>query len=140
MAIFEFMNAQELGDACRHHEVKYLFSGKFRGHPLYLDMEAANCVKLVNALVELGFQLTEQEQQEISRGKDFIQLRNGPFDLDLIFAPDGIERFDDAWQRRGREACPSRSLISMTLWEANRRQTARKTRNPCRGYYRSWSG
>ena len=28
-----------------------------------------------------------------------MQLKNGPFDLDLIFAPDGIERFEDAWQR-----------------------------------------
>jgi hypothetical protein len=28
------------------------------------------------------------------------QLRNGPFDLDLVFAPDGIETFDDAWRRR----------------------------------------
>ena len=36
----------------------------------------------------------------IQRGKDFVQLKNGPFDLDLVFAPDGIERFDDAWQRR----------------------------------------
>jgi hypothetical protein len=26
--------------------------------------------------------------------------REGPFDIDLIFAPDGIERFEDAWQRR----------------------------------------
>lgn len=47
----------------------------------------------------LHFRLTENEQLEIRRGKDFIQLRNGPFDLDLIFAPDGIERFEDAWQR-----------------------------------------
>jgi len=29
-----------------------------------------------------------------------VQLKNGPFDLDLVFAPDGIERFEDAWQRR----------------------------------------
>jgi hypothetical protein len=36
----------------------------------------------------------------VRRGKDFIQLKNGPFDLDLIFAPDGIERFENAWQRR----------------------------------------
>ena len=36
----------------------------------------------------------------ILRGKDFIQLKNGPVDLDLIFAPDGIERFPDAWARR----------------------------------------
>ncbi len=27
-------------------------------------------------------------------------MKNGPFDLDLVFAPDGIERFEDAWQRR----------------------------------------
>lgn len=31
---------------------------------------------------------------------DFVQLKNGPFDLDLVFAPDGIERFADAWKRR----------------------------------------
>src|SRR5205814_2456957 len=27
-------------------------------------------------------------------------LKNGPFDLDLVFAPDGIETFADAWRRR----------------------------------------
>lgn len=26
-------------------------------------------------------------------------LKNGPFDLDLVFAPDGIETFDEAWAR-----------------------------------------
>jgi hypothetical protein len=36
---------------------------------------------------------------DIERGRDFIQLKNGPFDLDLVFAPDGIERFEDAWGR-----------------------------------------
>jgi len=36
----------------------------------------------------------------VERGKDFIQLKKGPFDLDLVFAPDGIERFADAWKRR----------------------------------------
>jgi len=35
----------------------------------------------------------KKEQEEVRRGKDFIQLRNGPFDMDLVFAPDGIERF-----------------------------------------------
>ena len=67
---------------------------------LYVEKQAANCEKLAAALAELGFRLTGQEEQEIRGGKDFIQLRNGPFDLDLIFAPDGIERFDDAWKRR----------------------------------------
>jgi len=111
MAAFEFRNAQEIGRVCGQYGVRYLFFGKsgaiLLGYSdttqdvdLYVEKQAANCAKLVGALVELGFRLTAEEQQEIRRGKDFIQLRNGPFDLDLIFAPDGIERFDDAWQRR----------------------------------------
>ncbi len=58
------------------------------------------CKALIPALYELGFDLNENENEEIRRGKDFIQLRNGPLDLDLIFAPDGIERFENAWSRR----------------------------------------
>lgn len=54
----------------------------------------------MDALADLGFRLTQQQACEIRRGKDFIQLKDGPFDLDLIFAPDGIETFDDAWRRR----------------------------------------
>jgi hypothetical protein len=111
MATFEFRNAQEVGKAFKHHGVKYLFFGTsgaiLLGYSdttqevvLYVEKQAVNCEKLVAALLELGFRLNGQEQQEIRRGKDFIQLRNGPFDLDLIFAPDGIERFDDAWKRR----------------------------------------
>jgi hypothetical protein len=111
MATFEFRNAQELGRVFQHHDVRYLFFGKsgaiLLGYSdttqdvdLYVEKQTANCGKLVAALADLGFRLTGNEEQEIRRGKDFIQLRNGPFDLDLIFAPDGIERFDDAWKRR----------------------------------------
>jgi hypothetical protein len=111
MAIFEFKNAQELGGVFQDHGIKYLFFGRsgaiLLGYSdttqdvdLYVEKQSANCGKLVGALLELGFRLTEQEQQEVRQGKDFIQLRNGPFDLDLIFAPDGIERFEQAWQRR----------------------------------------
>jgi len=111
MALFEFKNAQELGRVFQDYGVRYLFFGKsgaiLLGYSdttqdvdLYVEKQAANCDKLVAALAELGFRLTEQEEQEVRRGKDFIQLRNGPFDMDLIFAPDGIDRFDDAWKRR----------------------------------------
>ena len=55
---------------------------------------------LIAAIRELGFALTDAQAAEILRGKDFVQLKNGPFDLDLVFAPDGIERFSDAWSRR----------------------------------------
>ena len=51
-------------------------------------------------LLDLGFSLTQEQTAEIERGKDFVQLKNGPFDLDLIFAPDGIESFAQAWARR----------------------------------------
>jgi hypothetical protein len=37
---------------------------------------------LVAGLRELGFLLTDTEASEIERGKDFIELKNGPFDLD----------------------------------------------------------
>ena len=50
----------------------------------------------VKALQEIGFTLTLQQTAEIRHGKDFVQLKNGPFDVDLVFAPDGIERFEDA--------------------------------------------
>lgn len=52
------------------------------------------------ALRELSFNLAPSDEAEIVRGKDFVQLKNGPFDLDLIFAPDGIESFEHAWKRR----------------------------------------
>ncbi len=53
----------------------------------------------MHALQELGFTLTPPQTAEIRGGKDFVQLKNGPFDVDLVFAPDGIERFEDAWRR-----------------------------------------
>src|SRR5207253_815176 len=67
---------------------------------LFVEKNADNCNQLVLALIELGFCLKGQQAEEIRTGKVFVQLRNGPFDLDLIFAPDGIERFEDAWKRR----------------------------------------
>jgi hypothetical protein len=47
----------------------------------------------------LGFRLSPEHEAEIVRGKHFVQLKNGPFDLDLVFAPDGIECFEDAYKR-----------------------------------------
>ena len=66
---------------------------------LFVDRSADNGHAMVTALRELGFALTDEQAHDIERGKDFVQLKNGPFDLDLVFAPDGIECFEDAWQR-----------------------------------------
>lgn len=136
MPAFEFRSAQELGQVFERHEIKYLFFGKsgaiLLGYAdttqdvdLFLDKQRENCEKVVAALRELGFSLSEQEQAEIRSGKDFIQLRNGPFDVDLIFAPDGIEKFDDAWKRRvERHGFPIASLddIIASKQAANRQK------------------
>jgi hypothetical protein len=111
MGAFEYRQAEEIREAFERHRVRYLFLGKsgaiLLGYPdttqdadLYLEKTTQNCVAVTQALRELGFALDEQQETEIRRGKDFIQLKNGPFDLDLVFAPDGIERFQDAWERR----------------------------------------
>jgi hypothetical protein len=108
---FEYAQAEEIRDAFARHGVRYLFLGKsgaiLLGYPdttqdadLFVEKSPANGAAIAAALVELGFEMSPSEQAEIQRGKDFVQLKNGPFDLDLIFAPDGIERFEDAWQRR----------------------------------------
>jgi hypothetical protein len=67
---------------------------------LFVEKTEENCHALVTTLRELGFTLNDDHADQIRRGKDFIQLKNGPFGLDLIFAPDGVERFADAWRRR----------------------------------------
>jgi len=111
MGAFEYRQAQEIRDCFAKLGIRYLFIGKagaiLLGFPdttqdadLFVEKTSANCAALVAALRELSFHLTDTQALEVMRGKDFIQLKNGPFDLDLIFAPDGIERFADAWTRR----------------------------------------
>ena len=67
---------------------------------MFVERGPDNGVALVAAIRELGFGLTDAQAADIVRGKDFVQLKNGPFDLDLVFATDGIEQFSDAWARR----------------------------------------
>lgn len=109
--MFEYRQAEEVRDAFTRHGVRYLFLGKsgaiLLGYPdttqdadLFVDKSPENAEAIVAALLELGFDLSPAEQADIRKGKDFVQLKNGPFDLDLVFAPDGIERFADAWARR----------------------------------------
>jgi len=111
MAAFTYLQAEEIRDALERHGVQYLFIGKsgaiLHGYPdttqdadLFVRRQRENGRALVDALRELGFAITSRERDEIVRGKDFVQLKNGPFDLDLVFAPDGIERFEDAYRRR----------------------------------------
>jgi hypothetical protein len=107
---FEYRQAQEIARAFQRHRARYLFIGKsgavILGYPettqdadLFLDKTPENGRAVVAALAELGFPLTAEHRREIERGKDFVQLRYGPFDLDLVFAPDGIDTFDEADRR-----------------------------------------
>lgn len=111
MGVFDYRQAQEIRDAFARHGCRYLFIGKsgaiLLGFPdttqdadLFAEKSPQNGLALAAALRGLGFDLTAQQAAEIEGGKDFVQLKNGPFDLDLVFAPDGIERFADAWERR----------------------------------------
>ena len=132
--LFEYRQAEEIRDAFARRGVRYLFLGKsgmiLLGFPdttqdadVYVERSAGNGAAIVQALLEIGFVLDESQQAEIVRGKDFVQIKSGPFDLDLIFAPDGIEHFADAWARRvrieGFEVCHPDDIIASKV-AANR--------------------
>ena len=95
MAAFEYRSATEIRDGLARHGVRYLFIGKsaaiLLGFPdttqdavLFVEKSRDNGRALANALRDLGFELTEEQRNDLERGKDFVQLKNGPFDLDVI--------------------------------------------------------
>lgn len=107
---FNPLQAQEVATAFNAAGVDYLFIGKsaaiLLGYPgttqdvdVFPAKSEENGRRMVAALIQLGFALDDTTQAEIIRGKDFVQIKNGPFDLDLIFAPDGIESFAEAKSR-----------------------------------------
>ncbi|MCX6866849.1 MAG: hypothetical protein NTV46_11665 [Verrucomicrobia bacterium] len=111
---FNPLQAQLVAEAFNATGVDYLFIGKsgaillgYPGTTQDVDVFPAKSVengrRIVEALLKLEFTLNENTQGEIIRGKDFVQLKDGPFDLDLIFAPDGIESFAQAKARAVRE-------------------------------------
>ena len=94
---FNPLQAQEVAKAFNEAGVDYLFIGKsaaillgYPGTTQDVDIFPAKSVEngelMVGALLLLGFNLDANTQAEIIRGKDFVQLKDGPFDLDLIFA------------------------------------------------------
>lgn len=140
MGAFEYRQAEEIRDAFDDNDVRYLFLGKsgaiLLGFPdttqdadVFVEKSEENGKALVAALQQLGFELTEELAADIERGKDFVQLKNGPFDLDLVFAPDGIEYFEDAWNRRveveGFKVCSIDDIIASK--EATGRQKDRES-------------
>jgi len=107
---FSPIQAQQVATAFASHGVDYMFIGKsgaiLLGYPgttqdvdVFPRKDQENGERIVSALNDLGFQLDDDLKQEIVGGKDFVQIKSGPFDIDLVFAPDGIESYEEAKSR-----------------------------------------
>lgn len=108
---FQLRQAQEVADVFAKYEVEFLFIGKsgaiILGYPaatqdvdIFPKKTAENGKKIVRALRKLEFEINDEVAEKIISGVDFVQLKQGPFDLDLVFAPDGIESFEAAEKRK----------------------------------------
>lgn len=107
---FSYKAAEKLVEKFSKYNVEYLFIGKsgaiLYGFPdttqdvdIFPKKSKENGEKIVKALKELRFKIDKILEKAIIEGKDFIQIRGGPFDIDLVFAPDGIESFEEAKKR-----------------------------------------
>ncbi len=96
---------KKIVETFRKFNIEYMFIEKFAailyGYPgttqdidIFPKKDKTNCENLLKALKELGFAVDKNLEEAILAGKDFIQIRGGPFPLDIIFAPDGIESYD----------------------------------------------
>ena len=107
---FHPLQAQEVARAFNDQGVDYLFIGKsgaillgFPGTTQDVDVfparSAENGQRIVAALRGIGFDIPPGLEAEIVAGKDFVQIKTGPFDVDLGFAPDGIASFEEVRSR-----------------------------------------
>lgn len=110
MKVFSYQQGERLAEVFNRWGVEYLFIGKsgaiFYGFPettqdadIFPAKSPENGRRLISALQEMGYELSPELEQQLTAGKDFVQIRSGPFDLDLVFAPDGIETFAEAQSR-----------------------------------------
>jgi len=107
---FHPLQAEEIAVAFHDQGVDYLFIGKsgaiLLGYPgttqdvdVFPARSPENGRRIVTALRKIGFEIRSELEHEIVAGKDFVQIKTGPFDVDLVFAPDGIASFDEAKAR-----------------------------------------
>jgi len=107
---FHPLQAEEIARAFLDQGVDYLFIGKsgaiLLGYPgttqdvdVFPARSPENGCRITAALRELGFDIGVELEREIVAGKDFVQIKTGPFDVDLVFAPDGINSFAEAKTR-----------------------------------------
>jgi hypothetical protein len=141
MGAFEYRQAEEIRDAFAAHGVDYLFLGKsgaiLLGFPdttqdadLFVRKTPENGRAIVAALRELKFDITNEQAAEIERGKDFVQLKNGPFDLDLVLHH--LAWSDSMTLGNGELRWPGfPSATWMTSSPARRQPGDKRTGNPC---------
>jgi hypothetical protein len=128
--------AEELAAAFAREGVDYLFIGKsgaiLLGYPettqdvdIFLPRSPENAERVLRALRTLGFELDPALTVSILAGSEIVLLKAGPFALDLIHAPDGIESFEGAKSRSVLEGgrFPVASLDDII---ANKRATGRE--------------
>ena len=107
---FHPLQAVEIAKAFQSTQVDYLFIGKgaaillgFPGTTQDVDVFVArspeNAERIITALRSAGFEIDDSLAKDIRSGKDFVQIKTGPFDVDLVFAPDGIDSFAAAKAR-----------------------------------------
>jgi hypothetical protein len=91
--------------------VEYLFPGKagaiLPGNPgktmdvdLFAPKDPENARRCIRALEQIGFSLDDSTRAALLAGMDFVQIKDGPFDVDIVHAANGIESFADARRRR----------------------------------------
>jgi hypothetical protein len=108
---FRPLQAEEIARAFAEKGVDYLFIGKsgaiLLGYPgatqdvdIFPARSQENGGRIVVALKSIGFEIDPELERQIIAGKDFVQIKNGPFDVDLVFAPDGIATFAEAAARK----------------------------------------
>jgi hypothetical protein len=111
---FHPLQAQEIARAFHNFGVDYLFIGKsgaiLLGYPgttqdvdVFPARSEDNGQRIVAALRHVGFEIGPELEREVVSGKDFVQVKTGPFDVDLVFAPDGISSYAEARSRRVEE-------------------------------------
>ena len=107
--------AEELAAAFAAEGVDYLFIGKsaaiLLGYPettqdvdVFLPRSRENAERVLRGLRSLGFPLDPALTISILTGSEIVLMKGGPFALDLIHAPDGIESFEAAKARSHLEA------------------------------------
>lgn len=107
---FSFRQGEALARAFNKRKVDYVFIGKsgaiILGFPdttqdvdIYPRKDVENGKKIIQALRELKFKLDSKTRNAIVAGKDFVQIKSGPFDINLVFAPDGLENYDEVKKR-----------------------------------------